>query len=203
MACAFAWVCVCVYAENQKQKVFWMQSSDFETILASQSTTDRQTQTSLPFTFLPSDLFSPTPRCCIWKPYQHLFMKFGGQLDIQPRNNWAEFGNVIAITINLTETEAWLRIHHSEVRESVSIQIEVTGCTFRHLIQTFFPFGSRNLPTIMSWVEAQRPGVDGVNIITSDFVDLTDFANIVIKLNNLLLTEQGHKARWHTSAQRD
>ncbi|XP_036935164.1 PI-PLC X domain-containing protein 2 isoform X2 [Acanthopagrus latus] len=53
----------------------------------------------------------------------------------------------------------------------------------------------RNLPTIMSWVEAQRPGVDGVNIITSDFVDLTDFANIVIKLNNLLLSEQGHKAR--------
>uniref|UniRef100_A0A667ZK35 Phosphatidylinositol specific phospholipase C X domain containing 2 n=1 Tax=Myripristis murdjan TaxID=586833 RepID=A0A667ZK35_9TELE len=43
----------------------------------------------------------------------------------------------------------------------------------------------RNLPTIMTWVEAQRPGVDGVNIVTSDFVDLTDFANIVIRLNNL------------------
>ncbi|XP_069007614.1 PI-PLC X domain-containing protein 2 isoform X2 [Embiotoca jacksoni] len=53
----------------------------------------------------------------------------------------------------------------------------------------------RNLPTIISWVEAQRPGVDGVNIITSDFVDLTDFANIVIKLNNLLLSEQDHKPR--------
>uniref|UniRef100_H2SI62 Phosphatidylinositol specific phospholipase C X domain containing 2 n=1 Tax=Takifugu rubripes TaxID=31033 RepID=H2SI62_TAKRU len=53
----------------------------------------------------------------------------------------------------------------------------------------------RNLPAIMSWVEAQRPGMDGVNIITSDFVELTDFANIVIKLNNLLLSEQGHKAR--------
>lgn len=57
--------------------------------------------------------------------------------------------------------------------------------------------GSRNLPTIMSWVEAQRPGVDGVNIITSDFVELTDFANIVIKLNNRLLSEQDRKARWH------
>ncbi|KAA8580897.1 hypothetical protein FQN60_013855 [Etheostoma spectabile] len=53
----------------------------------------------------------------------------------------------------------------------------------------------RNLPTIMSWVEAQRPGVDGVNIITSDFVELTDFANIVIKLNNLLLSEQDRKQR--------
>ncbi|KAL4000901.1 hypothetical protein ACER0C_006200 [Sarotherodon galilaeus] len=53
----------------------------------------------------------------------------------------------------------------------------------------------RNLPTIMSWVEAQRPGVDGVNIITSDFVDLTDFANVVIKLNNLLLSEQNRKPR--------
>lgn len=43
----------------------------------------------------------------------------------------------------------------------------------------------------MSWVEAQRPGVGGVNIITSDFVELTDFANIVIKLNNLLLSDKG------------
>ncbi|XP_053715948.1 PI-PLC X domain-containing protein 2 [Synchiropus splendidus] len=48
----------------------------------------------------------------------------------------------------------------------------------------------RNLPTIMSWVEAQKPGVDGVNIITSDFIELTDFANIVIQLNNLLLSER-------------
>ncbi|KAI9542765.1 PI-PLC X domain-containing protein 2 [Dissostichus eleginoides] len=53
----------------------------------------------------------------------------------------------------------------------------------------------RNLPTIISWVEAQRPGLDGVNIITSDFVELTDFANIVIKLNNLLLSEQERKQR--------
>uniref|UniRef100_A0A3B4AVH6 Phosphatidylinositol-specific phospholipase C X domain-containing protein n=2 Tax=Periophthalmus magnuspinnatus TaxID=409849 RepID=A0A3B4AVH6_9GOBI len=53
----------------------------------------------------------------------------------------------------------------------------------------------KNLPTIMSWVEAQKPGVGGVNIITSDFVDLTDFANIVIKLNNLLLSDKDHKAR--------
>lgn len=56
---------------------------------------------------------------------------------------------------------------------------------------------SRNLPTIMSWVETQRPGVDGVNIITSDFVELTDFANVVIKLNNLLLSEPDHKPRWY------
>lgn len=55
----------------------------------------------------------------------------------------------------------------------------------------------------MSWVEAQRPGVDGVNIITSDFVELTDFANIVIKLNNLLLSEHDRKPRWHLFAQQD
>ncbi|XP_008436925.1 PI-PLC X domain-containing protein 3 isoform X2 [Poecilia reticulata] len=53
----------------------------------------------------------------------------------------------------------------------------------------------RNLPTIMSWVQSQRPGVDGVNIVTSDFVELTDFANIVIKLNNLLLSESERKPR--------
>ncbi|XP_067108193.1 PI-PLC X domain-containing protein 2 [Osmerus mordax] len=48
----------------------------------------------------------------------------------------------------------------------------------------------RNLPTIMLWVEAQRPGVGGVNIITSDFVELLDFSNRVITLNRLLLAEQ-------------
>ncbi|XP_063062327.1 PI-PLC X domain-containing protein 2 [Engraulis encrasicolus] len=48
----------------------------------------------------------------------------------------------------------------------------------------------RNLPTILTWVETQKPGVDGVNIITSDFVELTDFASTVIKLNNHLLDEK-------------
>nr|XP_006628076.2 PREDICTED: PI-PLC X domain-containing protein 2-like [Lepisosteus oculatus] len=48
----------------------------------------------------------------------------------------------------------------------------------------------RNLPTIMSWVKAQKPGANGVNIITSDFVELVDFATTVIKLNNLLLPDK-------------
>ncbi|XP_071268461.1 PI-PLC X domain-containing protein 2 [Salvelinus alpinus] len=51
----------------------------------------------------------------------------------------------------------------------------------------------RNLPIILTWVETQKPGVDGINIITSDFVELTDFANTVINLNNLLLNEQDRK----------
>lgn len=50
-----------------------------------------------------------------------------------------------------------------------------------------FPVTCRNLPVIMAWVETQRPGVNGVNIITSDFVELVDFANTVIRLNDLLL----------------
>uniref|UniRef100_A0A4W4EJT7 Phosphatidylinositol-specific phospholipase C X domain-containing protein n=2 Tax=Electrophorus electricus TaxID=8005 RepID=A0A4W4EJT7_ELEEL len=48
----------------------------------------------------------------------------------------------------------------------------------------------KNLPTIMTWVEAQKPGVSGVNIITSDFVELVDFANTVIRLNDLLLSKR-------------
>ncbi|KAM3860443.1 PI-PLC X domain-containing protein 2 [Diretmus argenteus] len=51
----------------------------------------------------------------------------------------------------------------------------------------------KNLPTIMTWVEAQRPGVDGVNIITSDFVELTDFTNTVIRLNNQLLSDHARR----------
>ena len=42
----------------------------------------------------------------------------------------------------------------------------------------------------MTWVEAQKPGENGVNIITSDFVELVDFANTVIQLNNLLLPDK-------------
>ncbi|KAG9351409.1 hypothetical protein JZ751_022659, partial [Albula glossodonta] len=34
----------------------------------------------------------------------------------------------------------------------------------------------RNLPIIMTWVESQKPGANGVNIITCDFVELVDFA---------------------------
>lgn len=40
---------------------------------------------------------------------------------------------------------------------------------------------------ILNWVKTQKPGVMGVNIITSDFVELVDFAATVIALNNLLL----------------
>lgn len=45
---------------------------------------------------------------------------------------------------------------------------------------------SRNLPAILDWVKTQKPGAMGVNIITSDFVDLVDFATTVIELNDLL-----------------
>lgn len=44
----------------------------------------------------------------------------------------------------------------------------------------------RNLPVILDWVKTQKPGTMGVNIITSDFVDLVDFATTVIELNDLL-----------------
>uniref|UniRef100_F7FTG8 Phosphatidylinositol specific phospholipase C X domain containing 2 n=1 Tax=Monodelphis domestica TaxID=13616 RepID=F7FTG8_MONDO len=50
----------------------------------------------------------------------------------------------------------------------------------------------RNLPVILNWVKTQKPGELGVNIITSDFVDLVDFATTVIELNDLLL--QGDRA---------
>ncbi|KAM8976076.1 PI-PLC X domain-containing protein 2 [Pelodytes ibericus] len=45
----------------------------------------------------------------------------------------------------------------------------------------------RNLPMILNWVKMQKPGALGVNIITSDFVELVDFAETVIGLNYLLL----------------
>lgn len=60
-------------------------------------------------------------------------------------------------------------------------------CLLKCLIFSFIFF--RNLPMILNWVKAQKPGVMGVNIITSDFVELVDFAATVIALNDLLLEE--------------
>ncbi|KAF7691595.1 PI-PLC X domain-containing protein 2 [Silurus meridionalis] len=60
----------------------------------------------------------------------------------------------------------------------------------------------KNLPVIMAWVEVQKPGVNGVNIITSDFVDLVDFANTVIKLNDLLLLPLDRQSCDHSSTPR-
>ncbi|XP_005386425.1 PREDICTED: PI-PLC X domain-containing protein 2 isoform X1 [Chinchilla lanigera] len=48
----------------------------------------------------------------------------------------------------------------------------------------------RNLPAILDWVKIQKPGAMGVNIITSDFVDLVDFATTVIELNDLLQADR-------------
>ncbi|XP_075445664.1 PI-PLC X domain-containing protein 2 [Ascaphus truei] len=47
----------------------------------------------------------------------------------------------------------------------------------------------KNLPRILNWVKIQKPGAMGVNIITSDFVELVDFAETVIGLNYLLLKD--------------
>lgn len=57
------------------------------------------------------------------------------------------------------------------------------------LCYMFLSLCFRNLPFILNWVKSQKPGVMGVNIITSDFVELVDFAASVIALNNLLLEE--------------
>ncbi|XP_077151461.1 PI-PLC X domain-containing protein 2 [Ranitomeya variabilis] len=51
----------------------------------------------------------------------------------------------------------------------------------------------RNLPVILNWVKTQKPGTMGVNIITSDFVELVDFAETVIGLNYLLLKNRKDK----------
>jgi len=48
---------------------------------------------------------------------------------------------------------------------------------------------------ILNWVKAQKPGVIGVNIITSDFVELVDFAATVIALNDLLLEEDDSSSK--------
>lgn len=42
---------------------------------------------------------------------------------------------------------------------------------------------SRALPGMMQWIRSQRPGENGINIITADFVELGEFISAVISLN--------------------
>lgn len=46
----------------------------------------------------------------------------------------------------------------------------------------FFP-PPRALPGMMQWIRSQRPGENGINIITADFVELGEFISAVISLN--------------------
>lgn len=48
----------------------------------------------------------------------------------------------------------------------------------------------RALPGMMQWIRSQRPGENGVNIITADFVELGEFISAVITLNYYLDDEE-------------
>ncbi|KPP75409.1 PI-PLC X domain-containing protein 3-like [Scleropages formosus] len=90
--------------------------------------------------------------------------------------------------IQFLETTLGERSQHDTFHVSQAILTPRVKTIVRGLIQGLRDhLVERNLPIIMTWVEAQKPGVNGVNIITSDFVELVDFASTVIKLNNLLL----------------
>ncbi|KAL4624884.1 PI-PLC X domain-containing protein 2-like [Arapaima gigas] len=93
--------------------------------------------------------------------------------------------------IQFLETTLSERAQHGSFHVSQAILTPRVKTVVRGLIKGLRKhLVERNLPTIMTWVEAQRPGANGVNIITSDFVDLVDFANTVIKLNKLLLPDR-------------
>lgn len=42
--------------------------------------------------------------------------------------------------------------------------------------------------TFVDWVSKQKPGIDGINIVTMDFVELDQFAKTVISLNWKLIS---------------
>ncbi|KAJ8347847.1 hypothetical protein SKAU_G00264360 [Synaphobranchus kaupii] len=90
--------------------------------------------------------------------------------------------------IQFLETTLGERAKYGSFHVSQAILTPRVKTIFRGLIKGLRNhLVERNLPTIMTWVEAQKPGANGVNIITSDFVELVDFATTVINLNNLLL----------------
>ncbi|XP_015261433.1 PREDICTED: PI-PLC X domain-containing protein 2 [Gekko japonicus] len=102
---------------------------------------------------------------------------------------WANTTNVHKL-LQFLETTLGERAKHETFHVSQAILTPRVRTIARHLLQGLKnTLVHRNLPTILGWVKTQKPGIMGVNIITSDFVELVDFAASVIALNDLLLEE--------------
>uniref|UniRef100_A0A8C3M840 Uncharacterized protein n=1 Tax=Geospiza parvula TaxID=87175 RepID=A0A8C3M840_GEOPR len=102
---------------------------------------------------------------------------------------WANTTNVHKL-LQFLETTLGERSRYGTFHVSQAILTPRVKTIARHLIRGLKnTLVHRNLPMILNWVKAQKPGVMGVNIITSDFVELVDFAATVIALNDLLLEE--------------
>ncbi|TFJ99615.1 PI-PLC X domain-containing protein 2 [Platysternon megacephalum] len=105
---------------------------------------------------------------------------------------WANTTNVHKL-LQFLETTLGERAQHGTFHVSQAILTPRVKTIARHLIRGLKnTLVHRNLPMILNWVKTQKPGIMGVNIITSDFVELVDFAATVIALNDLLL--EGHRA---------
>ncbi|XP_021256750.1 PI-PLC X domain-containing protein 2 isoform X1 [Numida meleagris] len=108
---------------------------------------------------------------------------------------WANTTNVHKL-LQFLETTLEERSRYGTFHVSQAILTPRVKTIARHLIRGLKnTLVHRNLPMILNWVKAQKPGVMGVNIITSDFVELVDFAATVIALNDLLLEEDGSSSK--------
>ncbi|XP_062983689.1 PI-PLC X domain-containing protein 2 [Elgaria multicarinata webbii] len=102
---------------------------------------------------------------------------------------WANTTNVHKL-LQFLETTLGERTKHGTFHVSQAILTPRVKTIARNLIRGLKnTLVHRNLPLILNWVKSQKPGSMGVNIITSDFVELVDFAATVIALNDLLLEE--------------
>ncbi|XP_069493289.1 PI-PLC X domain-containing protein 2 [Ambystoma mexicanum] len=102
---------------------------------------------------------------------------------------WANTTNVFKL-LQFLETTLGERSKHGAFHVSQAILTPRVKTIFRGLQGGLKnTLVHRNLPVILNWVKEQKPGVQGVNIITSDFVELIDFAETVIGLNSLLIEE--------------
>ncbi|XP_053168701.1 PI-PLC X domain-containing protein 2 [Hemicordylus capensis] len=102
---------------------------------------------------------------------------------------WANTTNVHKL-LQFLETTLGERAKDGTFHVSQAILTPRVKTIARHLIRGLKnTLVHRNLPLILNWVKLQKPGVMGVNIITSDFVELVDFAATVIALNDFLLEE--------------
>ncbi|KAJ7320377.1 hypothetical protein JRQ81_019888 [Phrynocephalus forsythii] len=102
---------------------------------------------------------------------------------------WANTTNVHKL-LQFLETTLGERAKHGTFHVSQAILTPRVKTIARHLVRGLKnTLVHRNLPVILNWVKSQKPGVMGVNIITSDFVELVDFAATVIALNSLLLED--------------
>ncbi|KAL1022295.1 hypothetical protein UPYG_G00024760 [Umbra pygmaea] len=143
---------------------------------------------------------TPSLRKC-WSLGQQVIVSYDNDKSLHKHNNlWPSIPYWYADSADPKEVISYLENQKSQGRVAsffvTGLNLtEDTALVICHPCLTMRKLTMKSFSLLLGWVEEQTPGPDTacVNIICGDFVGLTDFASVVIGLNNKLLKTKNHK----------